>query len=292
MIPSTLSGGQDAGEPWLMKAPNGDFLIHMWRIDYGVSMGGTYQTRSTDDGETWASSTFVTWGNTSETDTEIFATDDDFVYGDAVIYAGARIYNHGADGIPSESILVKSTDSGTSWDYVSTIMSDAEGDAGYEGGQEVGLEYLGDETIIAMIRDNKHTKSYQRYSTDLGLTWGTLTDVTATVGIAGRQRVYTLAHLRGEDAWWDDPYLVMVGFEHQDPGNPDSQDRINAVWFSNNAGGDWNGPHYIDSETPDGGYGDIFYDAGNDQWVVVSYTGTLAAASLKQYRLTISGLGA
>jgi hypothetical protein len=285
MNPSTLTGGQDAGEPWLMKAPNGDFLIHMWRVDYGVSVGGTWQTRSTDDGESWDTSALVAFGHPTDPDTQIFATDDDFVF-EGVIYAGARIYNHGADGIPSESILVKSANNGTSWAYVSTIMSDAEGESGFEGGQEVGLEYIGNDTIIAMIRDNKHTRSYQRMSTNLGATWGTLTNVTSTVGIAARQRVYTLAHVRGEDEWWTDPYLIMVGFEHQDPGDADSLERRNAVWLSHNRGADWDGPHYLNATTDDGGYGDVFW-RGGDAYTVVSYAGSLAAASLIQYDLTI-----
>jgi hypothetical protein len=251
-------------------------------------MGGTYQARSTDGGESWAASTFVEFGHPTEADTIIFATDDDFVF-DRVIYAGARIYTGGAGGIPSESILVKSTDNGVSWSYVSTIMGDSEGVAGFEGGQEVGLEYLGNSTIIAAIRDNEHTRAYQRMSTDMGATWGTLQNVTSLVGVAARQRVYTRSHLQGLPGWWKDPLLFMVGFVHQDPGNPDSQDRRNAIWISPDRGTTWDGPHYIAAETPDGGYGDMFW-TGGDTYTVVSYTGTLAAASLVQYDLTVTGL--
>jgi hypothetical protein len=80
----------------------------------------------------------------------------------------------------------------------------------------------------------------------------------------------------------------MVGFVHQTPG--DWQDRRNCVWVSRDHGVTWSTPFYIDSRTPDGGYGDIFYDADNDQYVVVNYHGTPKAASLKQYRLTIAGV--
>ena len=278
----TVSAGQDAGEPQLYVAPNGDLLVHMWRVDYGVSLGGSYQSRSTDGGLTWSTPAVIDFGGIAD-DTKVFSTDDYFVL-EGVIYAGARVYSD-ADGDPSQSILIKSTDNGATWSKVSVIQDTSEGGT---GGQEVGLEYLGDDTIIAMLRDNPHTNSYQRVSTDLGATWGTLTDVTSTVGIAGRQRVYTRSHLKGSDEWWKDSVLIMVGFVHQNP--PSSQTRRNAVWISQDKGATWSTPFYIDSSTEDAGYGDIFWNPDTEQFVVVNYQGTLAEAVLKKYNLTIGGL--
>lgn len=283
----TVSAGQDAGEPWLYVAPNGDLLLHMWRIDYSVSMGGTWQSRSTDGGETWSTPAQVAFGVSGVSDDIIFATDDDFVW-DRVIYASARIYSGGADGTPSSMILIKSTNNGSTWSKVSTIMSASEGSGGH-GGQEIGLEYVGNDTIIAMIRDNDQTNSYRRFSTDMGATWGSLSDVTSTVGNAGRQRIYTRSHLMGLSGWWKDPMLFMCGFVHQVSGS--SQSRRNAVWISPDRGTTWDGPHYVDTTAEDGGYGDLFWDGTNDRLVLVSYRGTLDAASLKQYNLTLDGLG-
>ena len=277
-----VSAGQDAGEPQLYVAPNGDLLIHMWRVDYAVSMGGSYQSRSTDGGHTWSTPAVIDFGGQAD-DTIVFSTDDSFVW-DRVIYAGARVYTGGADGTPSRSILISSDDNGASWTTVSIIMDNNEGDSPDFGGQEVGLEYVGNSTIVAMIRDNPHTKSYRRFSTNMGATWGALTDVTSTVGIAGRQRVYTRSHLQGLDGWWKDPVLVMTGFVHQTPGT--STSRRNAVWFSPDRGTTWDGPHYIDSTTEDAGYGDIFWNGSG--YSVVSYQGTQNAASLKQYNLTVN----
>lgn len=290
MNPSGAGASEDAGEPWLMVANNGDLVVHMWAIDYGVSMGGTWQWRSTDGGETWTEDGQVAWGIGGVDDDIVFATDDDFVW-NGITYAGARIYSGGADGTPSEMILISNASSDlaiTSWEKVSTIMGATEG-SGSHGGQEVGLEYLGNDTIIAMLRDNDHTASYRRMSTDLGATWGSLIDVTSSaVSIAGRQRVYTRAHLMGLDGWWKDPVLFMTGFEHQDPGS--STTRRNCIWISPDRGITWDGPHFIDTQTEDAGYGDMFYDAANEQYVVVSYDGTNNAADLKQYRLTITGI--
>jgi hypothetical protein len=287
MNPPGAATPPDAGEPQLYVAPNGDLLIHMWLVDYATSMGGSYQSRSTDGGVSWTTPEQITFAGTGEDDDIVFSTDDYFVW-DRVIYAGARIYTGGADGVPSRSILISSDDDGASWSQLSVIMDDDEGDSPDFGGQEVGLEYLGNDTIIAMIRDNPHTKSYQRMSTDLGLTWGSLTNVTSTVGIAGRQRVRTRMHLMGEDGWWKDPMLIMSGFIHTDSGF--SQDRRNAIWISPDRGTTWDGPHYVAAETEDAGYGDMFYDHTNSRYVYVVYQGTLDAASLNQYNLTITGL--
>jgi hypothetical protein len=284
MNPPGAGTPPDAGEPQLYVAPNGDLLIHMWLIDYSTSMGGSWQSRSTDGGETWSTPAQIAFNHPTEDDDIIFSTDDWFAL-DGVLYAGARIYTGGSDGRPSESILIKSADDGTTWEYVSTIMSDAEGDSPDFGGQEVGFEYVGNDTIVAMIRENPHTKSFQRVSTDMGVTWGTLTNVTSTVGIAGRQRVYTRSHLQGLPGWWNDPVLFMVGFVHQTSG--DTNDRRAAVWISPDRGTTWDGPHYLNTTTEDGGYGDIFYDADTGRYVVVTYTGSLNTASLVQYNLTV-----
>jgi hypothetical protein len=292
MNPSTLSAGQDAGEPWLYVASNGDLVLHMWRVDYGVSTNGTWQSRSTDGGLTWSTSAQVTFSNTGTyfgnpiSSSIVFSTDDDFVHPSTNdIYAGARAYVGGADGDPSVMFLIKSTDDGATWARVSSIMGSTEGGT---GGQEVGLEYLGSNTIIALLRDNPHTHAYKRVSSDLGATWGALTDVTSTMGIAGRQRVYTGKHLRGEASWETDTSLIALGFVHQVSGS--SQTRRNCVWVSTDSGSTWSTPYYIDSSTEDAGYGDIFYRAATGKYVVVSYYGTLASAVLKQYVLTITGI--
>jgi hypothetical protein len=167
-------------------------------------------------------------------------------------------------------------------------MSATEG-SGSHGGQEVGLEYLGNGKIIALLRDNDQTNFYRRYSTDLGLTWGTLTDMTSTpVGDAGRARVYTFSHLMGLPGWWKDPRLIVTNWIHQSPGSSDQ--RRDCVQLSPDRGQTWNN-FYVDTSAEDGGYGDLFYDRTNERFVAVNYRGTYNAADLKQYNLTLGGLG-
>lgn len=287
MNPSTLTAGQDGGEPWCVIAPSGDLLLFMWRVDYNVLNSGTYMSRSTDGGETWSAAAGPVQfaGLTAPQCDNTFATDDGFVL-DGVIYMGARVYTD-ADQDPSAVVFCSSDDDGVTWTRVSTLVSAADYSA--HGQQEVGLEYLGDNNVIAIIRDTAAiTHTYMAFSTDLGATWGSVTDATAEFGVSARHRVYTRAHLKGQANWWDDPVLICTGFIHGSPGS--SMPRRNAVWVSRDAGVTWSGPHYVDTSDDDGGYGDIFYSAADDQYVVVSYKGTLTAASLKQYRLSIAGI--
>jgi hypothetical protein len=284
------SGNTGLGEGWMEILPSGRIVMLNWSMTgtYPGSFGfdGTWQTVSDDGGESWTATSKITIDGNPGDDDMTFVTDDGFVHpNEQRIYCGARIYSEN-DGAPSTSILIRSTDNVPNWEYVSTIQGPAEGGT---GGQEVGLEYVGNDTIIAELRDNPQTHCYQRISTDNGATWGTLIDMTSVLGIAGRQRVYTIAHLKGEVGWWKDPRLIMCGFSHMTSGS--SADRRVAVWLSPDRAATWDGPFQLNSTTEDGGYGDLFWDATNGRFVVISYDGTYNAASLKQWNLTIGGLG-
>ena len=284
MTPSSAAAGQDAGEPWLIEAPSGDLLCFLWRVDYNVDNDGTQMSRSSDGGLTWSTPAAVTVTGASNQNVT-YLTDDGFV-SEGVIYAGCREYTTGTY-TACHSYLVSSSDDGATWAKVSTIMSSTEG-AGGNGAIEVGLTYTGNRRIVAMLRDTAHTNGYLRISADMGATWGTLTDISASAGLVGRPRLYQRAWLRGQANWWKDPVIIGVGFVQQTSGS--SQDRRNCVWVSRDAGATWSAPKYVDTTVEDAGYGDLFYDAAGDQYVVVNYQGTLAAAALKQYRLTIAGV--
>lgn len=284
MTPTSAAAGQDAGEPWLIVAPSGDLLCFLWRVDYNVDNDGTQMSRSSDGGLTWSTPAAVTvTGATDQTLT--YLTDDGFAY-NGVIYAGAREYTTGTY-TACASYLVSSSDDGVTWTKVSTIMANTEG-AGGNGAFEVGLTYTGSSRIVAMLRDTAHTNGYLRISTDMGATWGTLTDLNATAGIVGRPRLYQRAWLRGQANWWKDPVIIGAGFVQQTSGS--SQDRRNCLWVSRDAGATWSAPIYVDTTTEDAGYGDVFYDATNDQYVTVNFDGTLLAADLKQYRVSLAGV--
>lgn len=275
MNPSTVTPGEDAGEPWLYLAPNGDLILHMWRATYGVTANGTYQSVSTDGGLTWSVSAPVDFANQdAAADLFTFATQDDFVL-DGVIYAAAWRFNNVTYTSPANT-FIKSTDNGATWEYVSDIVA--------AGVMETGMEYVGNNTIVGLVRSRDNATTLKVVSTDMGLTW-TSTNITATFKSLGRNRVYTLAHLRGEANWWTDPTLICAGFELTNPGS--SQGRKNAVWFSFDSGATWVKQYPLDVIYEDAGYGDMIYDPLTQKYVYITYRGTLEAAELVQYKFRI-----
>lgn len=286
--PGTLSANQGAGEPWLYLAPNGDLLIHMWKADYAADNHGSWQMRSTDGGKTWSSATQITFLNLPPGDTHqdwIYSTDDDFVY-NGVIYAGARILEANDSSGPSieRNVFIKSTDNGTTWEYVSDLSSFSS--AGGFGTIEVGLEYLGNNKIVAVLRPQKGlTTGWITTSTDMGLTWPALTEITTMTLGTGRPRIYTVSHLRGKENWWNDPRLVMNGFV-----TTTGEVRRNCLWISYDQGVTWTYPLWVDVSGGQG-YGDMFYDPDNDEFVYIStFVNGSSRKNIKQFRAQLNGL--
>jgi hypothetical protein len=269
MNPPELGAGEDCQEPWLMVAPDGKLLLHMWKNDYATTAHGTWQSVSTDGGATWGTPTLINFIGLSESNNLlVFATDDHFVY-DGVIYAGARMWTSAEAG-NGKNILVKSADNGATWTYVSDISSFG------TGTNEVGLEYLGNARIVAVMRGfSPHT--WISFSDDMGLTWAGLS--MPDLEVSGRHRIWTLTHLRGEASWWTDPVLIMCGFVFG---------RRTCVWVSRDSGATWSHAAYLDNVIPDAGYSDMFWDSDLSQFVLLSYFGTQDTASIKQYRFSIA----
>lgn len=265
MNPPDCLSGQDAVEPWLMVAPNGNLLLHMWRYGTVAGSNGTYQSISTDGGQSWSTATAINFTGTTDDD-YIFATDDYFVY-NGVIYAGARDFAGGAE----KTIFIKSTDNGATWDYVSDI---------YANTNEVGLEYS-EGNIVALLRASVPTKTYKAVSHDMGLTW-TVSEETQ-VAISGRHRILTKTHLQQGANWWNDNKLIAWGFYRNS-----STSRTNAVWFSVDGGLSWSPTDIVDVAGEDGGYGDVIYNATTGKYVLLSYYGTQDVADIKQYDFTVN----
>lgn len=278
---------EGAGEPWLYLMPNGDLVIHMWKSDYGVTNNGTYQIRSTDGGKTWSSPALISFqfeGSTYPNNLNIFSTDDDFVY-NGVVYAAAREYQS-FDTFDSaiRSWFIKSEDNGVTWELVSLIS------AYTDVTNEVGLTYVGNNEIVAMVREFV-TFGYQTRSYDFGATWGPLVDVTPRLGAMSRQRVNTRAQLQGIANYWDDPVVICVGYVHVNPGN--SHPRRAAVWVSKDRGLNWFGPFYMDAAGYDGGYGSVIYNPNTDEYVFTVYFAPLDDTNLndgiiKQHKFTVN----
>ncbi len=227
----TLTGNQGLAEPWIIRCPNGDLLILTWRSDYAGADNGTYQIRSTNGGRTWGEWAQVTVASLpgGDSQNETFITDDDFVImsgsGKGTIYTGARVMqttsaNNNTIGA-QRNILLTSTDNGVTWTYKSDITSYTSCNG--LGTLEVGLEYVGNNTIIAMLRPCSGSVTLAGWtarSTDMGATWAAATEVTSTALSTARPRVKTRSHLVAggnvvndlSNSWSSDPVLIMCGF--------------------------------------------------------------------------------
>ena len=261
--------GENAQEPYLITASNGNLLLHFW----DAYDGGSYQSVSTDDGATWGNAAKIDFVG-SDNDDLIHTTEDHFVY-DGVIYSAAREFIDAAAS-QTRRIFVKSTDNGATWDFVSIMF-------GYESTEnECGLEYIGNDTIIAIYRAKTTDKTYRSYSFDMGATWSALENVTATLPAIGRPRLYTAAHLRGEANWWEDTHLILCGYAYI-PGN-----RHTYIAQSWDAGASWDIVFYVDEPVPDAGYSELFYNPTNGHYILEGYHWANDQAVVKQYDLTVT----
>lgn len=268
---AAITGFPIAGEPFIMLAPNGNLIIHIARC--WNTAEGTLQITSTDGGATWSAEASVSVSDLVGDQDYMALIDDYFAY-DGVMYLVGRISTDAAQtGV--KPILVKSVDNGASWAFVSDIS--ASGTA-----SEVGIEYLGDDNIIAVLRGS--TTTLKTTSADMGATWAATTDLTTTAVIprSGRHRIFTKNHLEGGANWWEDQKLIMCGFV------TDGTRRGNCIWLSDDAGATWSVPLYVDYWYDDAGYGHLFYDPNTGQVGFTSYIGTQGAASLKQYKVRIN----
>jgi Neuraminidase (sialidase) len=273
--PADYVGLEHVNEPWLYKAPNGNLILHMWRVDAPAEADNcTYQSVSTDGGKTWSAAAAISI--TGQDKSMCFYTDDHFVY-DGVIYAAGRDFT---DVDHYHMLFIKSTDNGATW----TVVSNMESAATDESTVEVGIEYLGNNRIIAIYRTTAFNATVRSYSDDMGLTWSRIEAITYNIPRSGRHRIWTKTHLEGGANWWNDSNLVMIGFQNY-PG----EGRKTAVWYSKDGGQTWTNPRYLEESIySDAGYADMIYNPSTGKYVLLSYIGPVGAADavIKQYNVT------
>lgn len=329
MAPGGLTGNQGAGEPFLMLCPNGDLLIETWKSDYGTVNQGTYQSRSTDGGKTWSTPAQVlfaslpsaaTWGLSStlialpaNLSDWCFMTDDYFVdeadsNSPHYMYTVARVCKYGQSSDFDttygfqKSFMVRSNDNGATWTYLSDISSFTSVSNG-RGTIETALSYLGNSTIIALLRPQHHgnsgtddeTRTYRSVSTGMGATWnggtqttpGALTEITYMSGHTGRHRIHSVAALKGQANWWTDLTRIMVGY------TPIDNKRQPAVWLTKDGGYTWSLPMILDVYNGGQCYGDMVWSAQLNKYVVLTGMNANANGSgketIRQYAFTLNG---
>lgn len=142
----------EPGEPWAYLAPNGDLVVHSLKNNFNTRRwDGTWQTRSSDGGRSWTRFERIDFRGI-EHDEFIWAIDDHFVH-EGVIYMGAREVPIPQFWKGMRNLLVKSTDSGRTWELVSHVTKKRAVTT------EQGIEYLGGRTILCVLNsvDRRHT---------------------------------------------------------------------------------------------------------------------------------------
>jgi hypothetical protein len=235
----------------LIKAPNGDLLCHISahtvdESDNIIAVSNPRQWRSTDGGETWSHEGVI-----------VRTSQDYFVLGSDIYVTGMG----GNYGGPYQSILYKSTDNGLNWTKVSDITSTD------DETNESGIEYMGDNTILAILRDDNEEKTYQRISADMGATWGSLEDITSQLAVFQRPRLHRYngrVYLIGRDA------ISLT-------------ERYTALYYTDSGGTYWQGPFYMDEV----GYVDSAYcemlPRSTGEFYMLSYAGTKDDADIMEY---------
>ncbi len=263
-------------EPGLYRMPNGDLVLQFWRTSF---TSGTKQLRSTDDGKTWQ----VDHDRLEVQDVPdvrgdlAIGTEDWFIDPENPehIYMAFQYWDHhGKLGNHlSGTLLARSSDNGKSYRFLSWIgpLGDTR-DRGSRATFEPAIEYVGNRTIVAVLRDAEPAASggcytWQTVSTDMGASFAPLVDISDQVdgdipnGLWQRVRLYKesnpifqfgsrLDYARGEGRLW--------GFGLHSNGG--GYTRKPVVYYSDDNGKTWNGPESLHGPMfpgTDTGYGDI-----------------------------------
>ncbi len=259
--------GKTHSEPGLYKMPNGDFILQYWKDSYNA---GTKQMRSTDNGKTWVNDisriniTGVTGGVPGDRaiGTQDYFTDPE---NPSSVYMAFQYFHYNSQ---AGSLLAKSTDNGKNYSFVnwiSPLASETNPDSGATF--EPAIEYVGDRTIVSVLRDYANQHTWQTVSTDMGLTFSTPVDISEQIdgGIPGgvwqRVRLFKesnpdfqydnqLDYSAGEGLLW--------GFGIHSNGG--GYTRKPVVYWSDDNGDTWHGPESLHGEMfpgTDTGYGDL-----------------------------------
>lgn len=264
------SPGGGVSNCWLIRRDDDALLLLFDYVDWsGPTFYGMYQCVGSADGLTWGTPTQVVIAGMDDSLLCLAECDDFYYNGRLYTTVGVKP----SPSSPAHCALVYSDDDGATWTKLSTVATSA---------NEGGIEFVGDNTIRALIRSASQIHTYYNVSADMGASWEGQFELTYRISPIGRPHIMTRTHLQGGANWWTDPYLVAWGFVFRDGG------RYNALFLSKDAGQTWTSEMVVDDVYSDAGYGDMFYNPNTGEYVFMCYRGTSFKADLVQYNIAIN----
>ena len=141
--------------------------------DVGRARLGTHFISSKDNGKTWADAKFMDFTGMPFKGTE-GPTDAPILMPDGSLVMGVIAYGMDHDPAKSGSVMLKSTDQGNTWQYLSTMAMDTNKKLG--GFLEPGIVRTKSGRIVAAYRNHSAENAiYTNYSDDDGKTWSPVT---------------------------------------------------------------------------------------------------------------------
>ncbi|NQT12807.1 MAG: exo-alpha-sialidase [Planctomycetes bacterium] len=259
--------GHTHSEPGLFRMPNGDLILQFWRTSYA---SGTKQLRSKDDGKTWTLDIdrISVDGVPGADDDLAIGTEDYFVDPEnpSHVYMAFQYFHFNSQ---AGTLLARSRDNCKSYSFMSWMgpladQGDPDGGATFEP----AIEYVGQRTIVAVMRDAAgNRRTWQTVSTNMGASFETPVDVSDKIkgGISNgswqRARLYKesnpyfqhltpLDYALGEGRLWGFGLHSMGGGYTRKP----------VVYWSDDHGESWHGPELLHGPMHPGtdtGYGDL-----------------------------------
>jgi len=259
--------GHTHSEPGLFRMPNGDLVLQFWRTSY---TSGTKQLRSSDNGKTWILDIdrISVDGVPGADDDRAIGTEDYFVDPEnpSDVYMAFQYFHFNSQ---AGTLLARSRDNCKSYSFVSWIgplsdEKDPDGGATFEP----AIEYVGQRTIVAVMRDAAgNRRTWQTVSTNMGASFETPVDISDKInggipnGLWQRARLYKesnpyfqynnrLNYARGEGRLWGFGLHSMGGGYTRKP----------VVYWSDDNGKSWHGPELLHGPMHPGtdtGYGDL-----------------------------------
>ncbi len=269
-------------DPVIFEIPSGGLQLCFDKSQSGTGFIGMACMTSNDNGVTWTLPQFMT-----SNPYELFAVDQVVTVG-STLYASAYGQLSSPTGPVSVNLWV-SYDFGNTWSILSNIVTSPSDPTCNES----GLAYLGAQEFVVVLRSGSNSTTYERFSNDMGVTWGPLIDIGNQVGVL---QYPTLQHLGNN--------LVLTAREAYErvPGTYSTSTRETAMFISSDEAKSFSDPTLVDRYTGqqiDGGYGQLII-VNNNQGLLTYYANlhTLRQPSIQfatinfgQYPLADQGVG-